>query len=470
MSSNIVFIGVGLETNWSGLLTALDRKVFGARRVVVVRDIFDRNNAERQTLSDWFSVIADDNIAINLDCEGDILQNRLVNVYEPADSGSGAHDVRESAGEYYKLVRNDVDLIEYLHSTGWRVVKAKDQEQLNKLDRGQEPIPLQQSTNHVLICAPTAFHFNQGAAVDNHFMLSEAASANSADNPSDLIKDDDKLRRKVLTEFAGLHRVLVDKENGIGVQAHLFTHEDYHNTPDACFPNNTFSTHTNLEINGSETCMLVLYPMKDESRRKERRLVQRLLTRGVRYTQVYDLTREEQNGTYLEGTGSLVLDRVNRIAYLAISQRSDMKLALTWAKLLNYSLVPFHSVDRCGRAIYHTNVMMSVGTNVAIVCSECITDPSERAHLLDMLRSTGKTVVEISWEQVEMFCGNAIELESFHGKPMFIMSSQAHEGFTDAQKEEMLTDGRVSKLVHADISTIEAVGGGGVRCTIAELF
>lgn len=236
---------------------------------------------------------------------------------------------------------------------------------------------------------------------------------------------------------------------------------------DALFPNNTFSTHTNLETGSS--CMLVLYPMKAPSRRKERENFERLLSRG-RYTHIYDMTREEDANppSFLEGTGSLVLDRVNRIAYVALCARSDLRLANTWGRVMGYSVLPFTALDSAGRPIYHTNVMMAIGTRVAIVCSESIVDRKQRAAVLDTLRSTGHHVIEISLEQVHKFCGNVLELENFYGDQVMVMSTQAHDGFTEEQREAML--GHVSQLLHSDISTIEKVGGGGVRCTIAELF
>lgn len=419
----------------------------GEGKVAAVKDVFDRDG-ERERLSDWFAVVADDVVAVLKDVvKPTSTTRRFVNEYVRAGGGPAAP---------YTLVRNDVDLIEYLHSNGLRVVPVASKSELVALRDGEKPIPAQQSTNHVLACAPTAFQFNSSAAADNHFMTDEDRAV--AHQPS--------LRRQVLTEFARLHEKLTDRRDGVGALVHLFTHEDYHNTPDACFPNNTFSTHTNLETGSA--CVLVLYPMKDETRRKERRLVQRLLQFG-RYTQVYDLTREEDaaNPAFLEGTGSLVLDRVNHIAYVALSQRSDIGLARAWARVMGYTLVPFTATDRVGRPIYHTNVMMSIGTGVAVVCGESIADEEERAHVMDMLGATGHAVVDISQDQVERFCGNVLELESFYGEQVMVMSTGAHDAFSQAQREVMLE--HTARLVHADISTIEKVGGGGVRCTIAEL-
>lgn len=448
-SARTAFVGVGAETNWPALHAAMEGGVFiegGVDKVVVIRDVFDRSE-ERKTLTDWFALVADDVAAVNKQVvRGQDTSRRFVNEY-----------IREPDGRFM-LGRNDMDLVEYLHSSGVRVLPVGGKHELDALRDGRAQVPVQQSTNHVLACAPTAFQFNRSAAMDNHFMDAEELEKGG--------DGDITLRRQVLDEFSGLHQVLTDKVNGVGAKVHLFTHEEWHNTPDACFPNNTFSTHTNIETGSS--CVLVLYPMKDETRRKERRLVKRLLTSG-RYTQVYDLTREEiaPQPKFLEGTGSLVLDRVNRIAYVALSQRSDLALARQWARVMGYDLEAFTATDRAGRAIYHTNVMMSVGTRVAVVCGESIEDLHEREGVFGKLRDTGHDVVDISMAQVEKFCGNVLELETYYGEQVMVMSSAAHEGFGEDQREQLL--GGVEKLVHADISTIERVGGGGVRCTIAEL-
>lgn len=164
----------------------------------------------------------------------------------------------------------------------------------------------------------------------------------------------------------------------------------------------------------------------------------------------------------------MVLDRRNRIAYVAISPRSDPALAHTWGRIMNYNVVLFDSVDAAGTPIYHTNVMMAVGTGAAVVCSESIPDEYSREMVLERLRSTGHEVVDISLEQVGAFCGNILEMESYYGEQVFVMSSQAHKAFTEEQRA-MLLDAS-SNIIHSDISTIERVGGGGVRCTIAELY
>jgi len=183
---------------------------------------------------------------------------------------------------------------------------------------------------------------------------------------------------------------------------------------------------------------------------------------------VLDLSKDEEAGKFLEGTGSIVLDRVNRVAYVALSERSDADEAAKWAASLHYSLVTFTASDAQNRPIYHTNVMMAVGTSVAVVCLECVADAAERARLRQSLEGTGHEIVDISREQVNKFCGNVLELEHVQGYPVLVMSTQAYNGFTQAQRETLLKHER--DLIHADIATLERIGGGGVRCTIAELF
>lgn len=241
--------------------------------------------------------------------------------------------------------------------------------------------------------------------------------------------------------------------------------------PIALFPNNHFSSHPAQET-GDKHASIVLYPMKSPSRRRERRpeFIERLLSFG-RFSTIHDLSQHESarsDPSFLEGTGALVLDRRNRIAYVALSPRADPALARLWARIMDYQLVMFDSVDAEGRAIYHTNVMMAIGTRAAIVCSEAIPDARSRAAVFDSLRSTGHEVVDISLEQVSSFCGNCLEMESYLGEQKFVMSSAAYNAFSEDQRAILLDAS--GGIVHSPISTIERYGGGGVRCAIAELF
>jgi hypothetical protein len=518
VSDDLCFVGVGLKTNFAGFRYAMSRCLFRARRVAAVRDIFDRSIGERTTLQEVFKIVTDD-VAAMLSCIQEPPRARLVNEYmlpaggmpwtpamhtdpvspsTPAAPSTGTTPISaatpppndadlmtEAAGSLseqsgmlgipnmgeYTLGRHDIDFVEYLHELGIRIVPVDSITDLAQMD--PRTIPIQQSTNHLLMVAPTAFEPNLYAAHDNYFMR-DPDSVLSLTNRTDVTTDAEiagtesklaSIRRQVLDEFAQLYYQIIQR---VGARVHLFTHDKYHDAPDSVFPNNWFSTHTDLEVG---ECTLVLYPMKSPNRRRERRpeFLSRLHS-FRRYTHVYDLTREEISKTprYLEGTGSLVLDRVHRLAYMAISERSDPKLAQTWARVLGYELIPFHATDAHGRPIYHTNVMMCIGTRVAVFCAESVEDPRERATILDRLRSTAHEVVTISREQMRHFCGNVLEIESRYGRPVMAMSTGAYHAFTPEQRailEEHLDD-----LVHADIRTIEAIGGGGVRCSIAELM
>jgi hypothetical protein len=230
-----------------------------------------------------------------------------------------------------------------------------------------------QSTNRVLMVAPTAFGFNDQAAQDNSFM-------HKAEKP----QEGSPLTRAVLDEFAGLYRQLTDVA---GVQVALYQHHLQHNTPDAVFPNNWFSTHYAGEGGSSRAgSALVLYPMKCPNRAAERRpeIIDTIQKTG-NYSRVIDLSGLESSahgGRYFEGTGVLVLDRVNGVAYVALSERADVRVAEQWVDALGYKeLVTFHSHDMRDKAVYHTNVMMAIGTDVAVVCLESVQDPKERQHL-----------------------------------------------------------------------------------------
>lgn len=350
-----------------------------------------------------------------------------------------------------------------------------------------------QCSNRVLMVAPTAFGFNEQAAQDNSFMHDAAAEAGAG--ASSL------LTRQVLREYAGLYRALAD---GAGVDVALYQHDLAHGTPDAVFPNNWFSTHAAGEgaggsggggngsssgsSGGVQDHTLVLYPMKCPNRAAERRpeIVEAIRHMGG-YDRVIDLTDEERRGgvgdgtsgngssddgtkpRYFEGTGVLVLDRVNGVAYVNVSERADAQLAERWLEQLGgyNEIVSFKSADKSGNRVYHTNVMMAIGTGCAIVCADSVADAKERRHLLQRLGKHHE-VVQISQAQMDALAGNCLEVADWRGLPVMAMSTQAHNAFTDEQKRTMLR--HCASLVHAPIDTLERVGGGGVRCSLAELF
>ena len=311
-----------------------------------------------------------------------------------------------------------------------------------------------QSTNEVLMVAPTAFRFNALAAEDNAFMNVEQEDATQS------------IRSQVLREYAKLYSELAES----GLTIRLFQHGEKHNAPDSCFPNNWFSTHAASEANGGVgMSTLVYYPMKCENRRRERREdIKAVLEQAIGFDRVVDLSCVEGEGRYLEGTGALVLDRVNGVAYVALSERADAGLAERWVELLGYKdLVTFRSVDAHGSTVYHTNVMMAVGTSVAVVCLESVVDAEERRRLMERLSATHE-IVEITFEQMGALCGNLLEVRDAAGRPVMAMSTRAYDAFSPEQRAAILK--HVHAIHHAPVDMLEHVGGGGVRCTLAEIF
>jgi len=305
-----------------------------------------------------------------------------------------------------------------------------------------------QSTGRVLMVRPAHFAFNEEAAEDNVFMEGTFKG--------------DSVSERALGEFNGLVAAL--KSEGVEV----VLKEGAEDCPDAVFPNNWFSTHK-----GEEKVVVMLYPMKTANRRRERANEEVLGLLRESYGDTFDdrlLKDEEQSGKALEGTGCLVLDRSNRKAYCCLSERSDETLAAEWKTALGYDkMVTFHAFDENGRPIYHTNVLMAIGTHFAIVCMESIRDESERETVRQELTATGHTIVDISFAQVLDFCGNVLEVATASGLGL-VMSQRARDTFTTEQLETLKEKGGVTSFIVADFTTIEKCGGGGVRCTIAELF
>jgi hypothetical protein len=253
-------------------------------------------------------------------------------------------------------------------------------------------------------------------------------------------------------EFARLREMLETR----GVEVEWRAAAANRESPDAVFPNNWFSTHAG----GT----LVLYPMMAPSRRLERR-EEIVASLRDRYPLVVDLTASEAEGRYLEGTGSLVIDERGRIVYAGESPRTDRRLVEAWAERMGYEPVIFRAADAADRPIYHTNVVMSVGSDWAVLCVEAV-DSLDRAEVLATLAESGHETIDISLEQMEAFCGNVLELESDTGERLVVMSDRAFHAFTEEQRDFL---GSRAKLVHADLATIETHGGGSARCMIAEL-
>ena len=254
---------------------------------------------------------------------------------------------------------------------------------------------------------------------------------------------------------------LVSELRSAGIEVIVIddTHEPH--TPDAIFPNNWISTHADGRV--------VLYPMEAENRRTERRMeiVDYLGNEGGRLvTELVDLSAHEDSGHYLEGTGSMVLDRVNRVAYACVSTRTHLDPLGDFAQRMGYDVVAFEAVDSGGVPIYHTNVLMNIGEEVAVICADAIVRDDQRDAVLARLRETGHEVVLLSYAQLDAFAGNMLELRNNRGERVLAMSQQAYDSLDEEQQAVLAANGRV---ISAAINNIESSAGGSVRCMLAEI-
>jgi hypothetical protein len=298
-----------------------------------------------------------------------------------------------------------------------------------------------QSTNSVLMIRPGRFYPNPETAADNAFQR-------NADGDSDALTP---LARK---EFDAAVQTL----RAAGVNVHVFEDTTEPEKPDAVFPNNWISTHHDGRV--------ALFPMYSALRRRERRqdiVVE--LRNHYRVTDVIDYSPFEDDDYCLEGTGSLVFDHPNKIAYVSLSNRSNPKVIQRFAEDFSYEPVTFTSIDSNGQPIYHTNVMMSIGTAFAMVGLEMIRNKVERQQLCARLEKTGKEIVELSADQIANFAGNAIELHNKSGEKLLVLSSRADNALTEDQRKRLR---RHARLIPLELPTIE-LGGGSARCMIATI-
>ncbi|HEY0286986.1 MAG TPA: arginine deiminase-related protein [Pseudomonas sp.] len=298
-----------------------------------------------------------------------------------------------------------------------------------------------QTTSTVLMVRPAHFAFNPDTAGNNPFQHDDLPALH--------------VQGRALQEFDRY----VDALRSAGVQVWVMQDTPDPHTPDSIFPNNCFSTH----VDGT----LVLYPMQGSNRRLERDKLMLAGLSAFAVRRTLDLTGHEQCQRYLEGTGSLVLDRIAGIAYACRSIRTHDALLDEFASCLDYRVIAFDAVDRQGVPIYHTNVMMSVGTSLALVCLASIADGQQRRILLQTLQASGKQVVDLSWEQLESFAGNMLEVRDAQGSALLVMSRRAQASLSPEQWLQ-ITD--YARPVVVDIDTIERVGGGSARCMLAEIF
>ena len=232
-------------------------------------------------------------------------------------------------------------------------------------------------------------------------------------------------------------------------------------TPDSIFPNNWVSFHGDGRV--------VLYPMEAPNRRTERRadIIEKLDDElGFQITEVLDLSAHENSGHYLEGTGSMVLDRANRVAYACLSSRTQLDPLGDFAQRMDYDVIAFDAVDRDGVPIYHTNVLMNIGEAVAVICDAAIARKDQRDAVLARLEETGHEVMRLSYDQLDAFAGNMLELRSASGERVVAMSSQAWDSLNTVQRETLQANG---KIVRCPIDNIESSAGGSVRCMLAEI-
>ncbi len=299
-----------------------------------------------------------------------------------------------------------------------------------------------QSASYVFLVRPANFAFNEETAATNSF---QGKPGNASG-----------LQVKALAEFDEFAAAL----KKVGINVIVFEDTASPVKPDAVFPNNWISLH--------EDGTLVLYPMCTPNRRAERRadIVEELKKR-FKVTGVVDLTVFEKENRFLEGTGSVVFDHLNKIAYACLSSRTDKELFLEACSALKYQPFRFWAFDKSGQAVYHTNVMMCICEKFAVVCTESISNEKERTALIRSLEGTGREVVEISISQMNRFAGNMLGLKNVAGESVLVMSQSAHGSLSELQKE---TIRKYARLLPLAIPTIESVGGGSARCMIAEIF
>ncbi len=293
---------------------------------------------------------------------------------------------------------------------------------------------------------PVAFRMNEETAVNNFFQ-------------EDLALQNAEINAKAQTEFDAF----VEKLRAVGVNVIVENDDLKMDTPDSIFPNNWISFHENGDIG--------LYPMFAENRRRERReeLLFRLEKEGFIINNVIDYTTAEDEGLFLEGTGSLLLDRVNKKAYCALSARADEDLVIEFCEDFDYFPVIFtanQTVDGKRVPIYHTNVMMCLAEDFSVICLDTIDDPAEKKNVIQHLKKDKKQIIRITEAQMHHFAGNMLQVQG-RDKKHLVMSAAAHKSLTKDQISEIE---KSSEILSSDLTTIETCGGGSARCMMAEVF
>lgn len=300
-----------------------------------------------------------------------------------------------------------------------------------------------QTTDTVLMIEPIAFGFNEQTAVNNYFQIQQEGN----------------VQEKALQEF----HYFVEKLRAKGINVITIKDTIDPKTPDSIFPNNWVSFHADGKI--------VLYPMFAENRRLERREdIINQIKEQFDVTEIIDYSKIENEDKYLEGTGSIIFDHDNKIAYGSVSLRLDEELFRKFCTEFGFTPVVFHSYQTAGEErlpIYHTNVMMCVADKFVVICLDCIDDETERQNVIDSIKNSGKELIEISEDQMQNFAGNMLQVQNKSGEKFLIMSQSAYKSL---KPEQVSAIEKYSEIIYSDLETIETNGGGSARCMLAEVF
>lgn len=302
-----------------------------------------------------------------------------------------------------------------------------------------------QTTDTVLMIEPIAFGYNAETAKNNYFQVEQTGS---------------DIQSKALAEF----NTFVGKLRGKGINVITIKDTLDPHTPDSIFPNNWVSFHKDGKV--------VLYPMFASNRRVERRedILETIENLGFEIDEIDDWSFSETQGHFLEGTGSMIFDHDNKIAYGSVSLRLDEKLFREFCTKYGFTPVVFHSYQTVGTErlpIYHTNVMMCVADRFVVICLDCIDDELEREKVIEAIKNSGKEIIEISEEQMQQFAGNMLQVQNKEGEKFLVMSQTAYQSLTP---EQVAAIEKYCEIIYSDLNTIEVNGGGSARCMLAEVF
>ena len=301
-----------------------------------------------------------------------------------------------------------------------------------------------QTTSSILMVRPSNFGFNTETAANNAFQVNDTSLSVA------------EIQQKAMLEFDNFVTIL----RGQGINVVVAEDSPLPVKTDAVFPNNWITSH------GDGT--MVLYPMNAPSRRLERaENVIKVVETQFSVKKVLHLEHYEDVPSFLEGTGSMILDRVNDICYACLSPRTDLSLLQEWCDIMKHECVAFHAVDGQGQDIYHTNVMMALGETFVVICMDTVRDEAEKRNLIEHFEATKKEIINISIAQMLSFAGNMLQVRNDVGQTFLVMSKQAHDSLTEAQITDIQ---KHTQIIYADIKTIETYGGGSARCMLAEMF